>query len=168
MIGRVIRMYRKRKGYSINQLADIAGVSKSYLSKIERGVHRNPSVEFLKKISRALKVELKELFDTEVILYRRTEQEDEWRTHLVQAVQAGMNQEELFQFTHRLKQKKKERALYRNREPDPGEYRRMESPYAGGQRNGTDRQRSRSVFDEDKKSLIYPAFIFFLEENGCF
>ena len=49
MIGRVIRMYRKRKGYSINQLADIAGVSKSYLSKIERGVHRNPSVEFLKK-----------------------------------------------------------------------------------------------------------------------
>lgn len=116
MIGRVIRMYRKRKGYSINQLADIAGVSKSYLSKIERGVHRNPSVEFLKKISRALKVELKELFDTEVILYRRTEHEDEWRTHLVQAVQAGMNQEELFQFTHRLKQKKKERALYRNRE----------------------------------------------------
>lgn len=116
MIGKVIRMYRKRKGYSINQLADIAGVSKSYLSKIERGVHRNPSVEFLKKVSRALKVELKELFDTEVMLYRRAEHEDEWRTHLVEAVQAGMNQEELFQFTHRLKQKKKERTFFRSRE----------------------------------------------------
>ncbi|ATH93270.1 transcriptional regulator [Bacillus glycinifermentans] len=116
MIGKVIRMYRKRKGYSINQLADIAGVSKSYLSKIERGVHRNPSVEFLKKISHALKVELKELFDTEVILYRRAEHDEEWRTHLVEAVQAGMNQEELFQFTHRLRQQKKERTFYRSRQ----------------------------------------------------
>ncbi|MDA1476490.1 HTH-type transcriptional regulator SlrR [Bacillus changyiensis] len=116
MIGKVIRMYRKRNGYSINQLADIAGVSKSYLSKIERGVHKNPSIEFLKKISRALKIDLKELFDTEVILYKRSEHEDEWRTHLLQAVQAGMNQEELFQFTHRLKQKRKERILYRSRE----------------------------------------------------
>ncbi|UOY86762.1 HTH-type transcriptional regulator SlrR [Bacillus glycinifermentans] len=116
MIGKVIRMYRKRKGYSINQLADIAGVSKSYLSKIERGVHRNPSVEFLKKISHALKVELKELFDTEVILYRRAEHDEEWRTHLVEAVQAGMNQEELFQFTHRLRQQKKERIFYRSRQ----------------------------------------------------
>ncbi len=37
MIGRIIRLYRRRKGYSINQLAVEAGVSKSYLSKIERG-----------------------------------------------------------------------------------------------------------------------------------
>lgn len=49
MIGRIIRLYRKRKGYSINQLAVESGVSKSYLSKIERGVHTNPSVQFLKK-----------------------------------------------------------------------------------------------------------------------
>lgn len=49
MIGRTIRLYRKRKGYSINQLAVESGVSKSYLSKIERGVHTNPSVQFLKK-----------------------------------------------------------------------------------------------------------------------
>ncbi|MDA7027356.1 helix-turn-helix domain-containing protein [Bacillus sp. CLL-7-23] len=128
MIGKVIRMYRKRNGYSINQLADIAGVSKSYLSKIERGVHKNPSIEFLKKISRALKIDLKELFDTEVILYKRSEHEDEWRTHLLQAVQAGMNQEELFQFTHRLKQKRKERILYRSREltqANIGEWRSM-------------------------------------------
>lgn len=97
MIGRIIRLYRKRKGYSINQLAVESGVSKSYLSKIERGVHKNPSVQFLKKVSATLEVELTELFDAETMMYEKISgDEEEWRVHLVQAVQAGMEKEELF------------------------------------------------------------------------
>ncbi|WGD93522.1 HTH-type transcriptional regulator SlrR [Bacillus subtilis] len=116
MIGRIIRLYRKSKGYSINQLAVESGVSKSYLSKIERGVHTNPSVQFLKKVSATLEVELTELFDAETMMYEKiTGGEEEWRVHLVQAVQAGMEKEELFTFTNRLKKEQPETASYRNR-----------------------------------------------------
>ncbi|MCI3988175.1 helix-turn-helix transcriptional regulator, partial [Bacillus vallismortis] len=61
MIGRIILLYRKIKGYSINQLSVESGVSKSYISKIDRGVNSNPSVQFLKIISVTLDVELTEL-----------------------------------------------------------------------------------------------------------
>lgn len=98
MIGKVIRIYRKRKGYSIQQLAEDAHVSKSYLSKIERGVHRNPSVQFLKKVSSSLEIDLQELFDTETMMFHESESgEYEWREHIVNAVQSGMPKEELYQ-----------------------------------------------------------------------
>lgn len=105
MIGKVIRIYRRRKGISINNLAESSGVSKSYLSKIERGVHVNPSVQFLKKISSTLEVELKELFDAETILYKKNTEDDEWRNELLSAVRAGMGKEELISFTNQLKNK---------------------------------------------------------------
>lgn len=41
--------------------------------------------------------------------------EEEWRVHLVQAVQAGMEKEELFTFTNILKKEQPETASYRNR-----------------------------------------------------
>lgn len=115
MIGRIIRLYRRRKGYSINQLAVEAGVSKSYLSKIERGVHSNPSIQFLKKVSSTLQIDLTELFDAETMLHHMGETEDEWRIHLVQAVQSGLPKEELFTFTNKLTEKRQEPARYRNR-----------------------------------------------------
>lgn len=105
MIGKVIRIYRRRKGISINHLAETSGVSKSYLSKIERGVHVNPSVQFLKKISSTLEVELKELFDAETILYKKNHEDDAWRNELLSAVKAGMRKEELISFTNQLKSK---------------------------------------------------------------
>lgn len=98
MIGKVIRIYRKRKGYSIQRLAEDAHVSKSYLSKIERGVHRNPSVQFLKKVSSSLDIDLQELFDAETMMFHYAEGgEQEWRDHIVHAVQSGMPKEELYQ-----------------------------------------------------------------------
>lgn len=97
MIGKVIRIYRKRKGYSIHQLAEDAHVSKSYLSKIERGVHQNPSVQFLKKVSFSLEIDLQELFDAETMMFHSLEDEQEWREHVVNAVQSGMQKEELYQ-----------------------------------------------------------------------
>jgi HTH-type biofilm formation transcriptional regulator len=105
MIGKVIRIYRRRKGISINHLAEASGVSKSYLSKIERGVHVNPSVQFLKKISSTLEVELKELFDAEIILYKNNQEDEDWRDELVSAVKSGMGKEELITFTNQLKNK---------------------------------------------------------------
>lgn len=50
MIGDRIRYLRIKKGYSITKLAKEAGVSKSYLSNLDRGLQNNPSLQFLEKI----------------------------------------------------------------------------------------------------------------------
>ncbi|PCK19956.1 transcriptional regulator [Bacillus pumilus] len=112
MIGKVIRIYRKRKGYSIHQLAEDAHVSKSYLSKIERGVHRNPSVQFLKKVSSSLEIDLQELFDAETMIFHYFEGEQEWREHVVNAVQSGMPKEDLYQLLQTFKKEQKEKTLH--------------------------------------------------------
>ncbi|MGE6630133.1 HTH-type transcriptional regulator SlrR [Bacillus sp. NPDC077027] len=111
MIGKVIRIYRKRKGYSINQLAEDAKVSKSYLSKIERGVHQNPSVQFLRKVSSTLEVDLQELFDAETMMLNQTDGDHEWRQHLVNAVQSGMPKEELYQLLQTFRKEQEEKTL---------------------------------------------------------
>ncbi|WP_151021830.1 helix-turn-helix domain-containing protein [Bacillus sp. FSL R5-0422] len=113
MIGKVIRIYRKRKGYSIQQLAEDAHVSKSYLSKIERGVHRNPSVQFLKKVSSSLEIDLQELFDAETMMFHDAESgEHEWREHIVNAVQSGMPKEELYQLLQTSRKEQEDRTLH--------------------------------------------------------
>ncbi|MCK0470361.1 helix-turn-helix domain-containing protein [Halalkalibacter sp. APA_J-10(15)] len=63
MNGGNIRDLRKSKGMSLNELADVSGVSKSYISYIERGLQRNPSIIVLKKISDALDVEFMTLIE---------------------------------------------------------------------------------------------------------
>ncbi|MCY7502164.1 HTH-type transcriptional regulator SlrR [Bacillus pumilus] len=113
MIGKVIRIYRKRKGYSIQQLAEDAHVSKSYLSKIERGVHRNPSIQFLKKVSSSLEIDLQELFDAETLMFHDSESgEHEWREHIVNAVQSGMPKEELYQLLQTYRKEQEEKTLH--------------------------------------------------------
>lgn len=61
MIGRNIQEIRKRKGLTLTQLAANAGISKSYLSNIERGVNQNPSIEVLKRLAVVLNADLKTL-----------------------------------------------------------------------------------------------------------
>ncbi|MDM5299523.1 helix-turn-helix domain-containing protein [Bacillus pumilus] len=112
MIGKVIRIYRKRKGYSIHQLADDAHVSKSYLSKIERGVHQNPSVQFLKKVSSSLDIDLQELFDAETMMFHYSDGEQEWRDHIINAVQSGMPKEELYQLLQTFRKEQEEKTLH--------------------------------------------------------
>ena len=65
MIGKNIQQIRKRKGMSLTQLAANAGISKSYLSNIERGVNQNPSIEVLKRLALVLHVDLKTLLKIE-------------------------------------------------------------------------------------------------------
>jgi transcriptional regulator with XRE-family HTH domain len=54
-LGRLIKAARLEQGLSLNQLAQIAGVTKSYLSKIERGMtHYPPKPKVLTALARAL------------------------------------------------------------------------------------------------------------------
>jgi transcriptional regulator with XRE-family HTH domain len=58
--GRSIRSYRKQRGLSQEDLAEASGLSRNYISDIERGV-RNPSLLALIGIARALRMPLHDL-----------------------------------------------------------------------------------------------------------
>jgi len=54
--GNPIRVWREYKKIKLNELAKIVGISASYLSQIENG-KRNPTIDTLKLIATALKVD---------------------------------------------------------------------------------------------------------------
>jgi len=60
-VGNRIRMERRKQDLTLEQLSQKTGVSKSFLSQIERG-KLNPSIASLKKISRALDLSVVNLF----------------------------------------------------------------------------------------------------------
>ncbi|MBR1627833.1 MAG: helix-turn-helix domain-containing protein [Lachnospiraceae bacterium] len=57
-----IKQFREERGYSVNKLANRAGVSQSYLRDIELG-GKNPTIDFIALICDALGITLKEFFD---------------------------------------------------------------------------------------------------------
>ena len=63
ILGRNVRRLREEAGLSQEQLAFDAGMKRSYLSDMERGV-RNPSVRALGRLAAALKVDPTELLRT--------------------------------------------------------------------------------------------------------
>ncbi|OCA87509.1 hypothetical protein A8F94_06475 [Bacillus sp. FJAT-27225] len=58
MEGKRIRQLREEKGISLNKLSEITGISKSYLSFLERGIQKNPSIYILEKLAEALQTEV--------------------------------------------------------------------------------------------------------------
>jgi len=61
-IGERVRRARKNKDITQEKLADMVGVSTTYIGFIEQG-QRLPSIKTSDKIARALGVKLSELFD---------------------------------------------------------------------------------------------------------
>lgn len=61
-VGNRITYFRTQKNYSTNKLANLAGISQSYLRDIELG-NKNPTVELLSWICEALELSLKDFFD---------------------------------------------------------------------------------------------------------
>jgi transcriptional regulator with XRE-family HTH domain len=59
-VGRNIRKIRMMRGYSQEQLADLAGLHFTYISSVERG-QRNISIVNVEKIAKALAVETQRL-----------------------------------------------------------------------------------------------------------
>lgn len=60
-IGEVIAEAREKKGLSQRQLAKIANINNSELSKIESGIRKEPSPKILRKISNVLDVNYSDL-----------------------------------------------------------------------------------------------------------
>lgn len=65
MIGKNIYELRKSKGLSLSHLSEKSGISKSYLSNIERSLNQNPSIQILEKVASVLKVDLKVLLESD-------------------------------------------------------------------------------------------------------
>ena len=60
-LGKRVRSIRQRKAWSLEELAERAGMHVTYLSSIERG-HRNPTLNVIASLAGALGVSLSELF----------------------------------------------------------------------------------------------------------
>ncbi|WP_248799278.1 helix-turn-helix domain-containing protein [Pseudomonas sp. MWU13-2105] len=61
-----LRILRKKMGITLEQLAGQTGLTKSYLSKVERGVS-SPSIAVALKLAKALNAQAEELFSTEAV-----------------------------------------------------------------------------------------------------
>lgn len=61
-LGKRVADLRKSKGLSQEALAEKSGYSVEFISLVERGVNA-PSVAGLERIAKALRVEVKDLFD---------------------------------------------------------------------------------------------------------
>lgn len=97
MIGKRVQHMRLSKGLSLTELAERAGVAKSYLSAIERDIQSNPSIQFLEKIAAVLHIPVDEL------LHEHKEQADstldnEWTDIVKEAMKSGVSKEDFREF----------------------------------------------------------------------
>ena len=97
MIGERIKQLRLEKGYSITELAEVSGVSKSYLSYIERNLQTNPSLQFLTKLLVPLDTTIEILIGNNPIKDHSIIEDhldEEWREILQKAISEGMSKED--------------------------------------------------------------------------
>lgn len=101
-IGSRIKAIRTQKRLSLSELAEAAGVAKSYLSNVERGIQSNPSIQFIEKIATTLKVPINSL------LFGEQEEtlDAEWTQLVQEAMASGVDKEEFREFLEFQKWKK--------------------------------------------------------------
>ena len=61
-----IKFFREQKGYTVNKLANLAGISQSYLRSVELG-QKNPTIETLSELCWDLDISLRDFFDEETL-----------------------------------------------------------------------------------------------------
>lgn len=98
MIGNQVKKLRLAKGLSLSELAENAGVAKSYLSSIERNIQSNPSIHFLEKISVILNVPIETLLYEKTSVKSNQDLDDEWMNLVREAKDSGITQEQFREF----------------------------------------------------------------------
>ncbi|WP_203288057.1 helix-turn-helix domain-containing protein [Metabacillus sp. cB07] len=99
MIGERIRKYRKERGLSLSELADRAGVAKSYLSSIERNLQSNPSVQFLEKVSSVLGVSMNTLIlEDQSTNTKQANLDHDWANLVKEAMDSGVTKDQFREF----------------------------------------------------------------------
>lgn len=97
MIGKNISEIRKRRGFTLSQLAERANISKSYLSNIERNLNDNPSLHILEKISGVLNIELVTLLNPENE-EKNFLMEKEWIDFIYELKKSGIKKDQIQQY----------------------------------------------------------------------
>lgn len=97
MIGEKIKTLRQKQKLSISELAERAGVAKSYLSSIERNIQSNPSIQFIEKVCQALNVSVDELMQGDS-LEGMEKLDDEWLDILHEAINSGVSKEQFKEY----------------------------------------------------------------------
>ncbi|WNR43783.1 helix-turn-helix domain-containing protein [Paenibacillus roseipurpureus] len=100
MIGKRVQQLRKEKGLSLTELAERAGVAKSYISSLERDIQKNPSIQFLEKIAAVLKVPLERLIDDQQdeTAINESELDEEWFDIIREAMTSGVDKQQFREF----------------------------------------------------------------------
>ena len=95
MIGSRVKKFRKEKRMSISELAEKAGVAKSYISSLERDLQTNPSIQFIEKITRALDISIDSLIQDEPV---KGNLDSEWLEIVEEAMKSGVSKEQFKDF----------------------------------------------------------------------
>ncbi|PZE19592.1 helix-turn-helix domain-containing protein [Paenibacillus xerothermodurans] len=96
MIGKRVKQMRIQKGLTLTELAEKAGVAKSYLSSIERDIQSNPSIHFLEKVCAVLDVPLESFLQSKNTRYQQLD--EEWVELVQEAMQSGISKEQFLEF----------------------------------------------------------------------
>lgn len=99
-IGKRIHELRLKNGLSLTEVANRAGVAKSYISSVEREIQINPSIQFLEKVSSVLGISVEQLINE-----KETENPEpvtlldkEWLELAKSAMDSGVSKEQFRQF----------------------------------------------------------------------
>lgn len=98
MIGQQIKKHRLQNEMTLSELAEKAGIAKSYLSSIERNIQSNPSISFLEKIASVLQVNVHALLEDEKDRANPDELDSEWEKLVLEAMNSGVTKEEFREF----------------------------------------------------------------------
>ncbi|MDY7222684.1 helix-turn-helix domain-containing protein [Halalkalibacterium halodurans] len=98
MIGERVKKYRLEKELSLSELAERAGVAKSYLSSIERNIQTNPSIHFLEKISQVLDVSVESLLQSTQDTTSREELDEDWKKLVKEAMESGISKDQFKEY----------------------------------------------------------------------
>lgn len=99
MIGKNISEIRKRKGLTLTELAERAGIAKSNLSNIERNLNQNPSINIIEKIAVVLGVDVDTLLNTNTnVEAKQQEIEEEWIDLIHELKESGVEKEQIQDF----------------------------------------------------------------------
>jgi XRE family transcriptional regulator, master regulator for biofilm formation len=99
MIGERIKRLRAEKKLTLSELAERSGVAKSYLSKIERHIQSNPSIQFLEKVAEALGVTMDDiLYENRQSPAPKAALDEQWYTLIREAMESGVSKEQFREF----------------------------------------------------------------------
>lgn len=82
---------------SLSELAEQAGIAKSYLSSIERNLQTNPSIQFIEKVSSVLRVSVNDLLIDDNKEMKKN-LDSEWLNLVKEAMDSGVSKDQFEEF----------------------------------------------------------------------